>query len=97
MYVMEHPAGIVLFDTGMSHGGLGSPHEYWGETVDGLDLARDGKGLHGRQACLPGVESKDVRYVVMSHLHFDHAGEMESFPEATSIVPRLRDEVRVVG
>jgi glyoxylase-like metal-dependent hydrolase (beta-lactamase superfamily II) len=86
MYVMEHPAGVVLFDTGMSHHGLGNPRDYWGEAVEGLDLRVKEKDCMPAQLSALGLKPKDVKYIIMSHLHFDHAGEMESFPHATFIV-----------
>jgi N-acyl homoserine lactone hydrolase len=33
-------------------------------------------------------EPKDVRTIVMTHLHFDHAGNIDAFPEATIVVQR---------
>jgi glyoxylase-like metal-dependent hydrolase (beta-lactamase superfamily II) len=86
MYVMEHPKGIVLFDTGMNHRGLGNPKEWWGETISGLEMRVKEKDCLPAQLAGIGMKPQDVRYVVMSHLHIDHAGEMESFPDATFIV-----------
>ena len=72
MYVMEHPKGIVLFDTGMNHRGLGNPKEWWGETISGLEMRVKEKDCLPAQLASIGMKPQDVRYVVMSHLHIDH-------------------------
>ena len=38
------------------------------------------------------IKPKDVRYVVYSYLHLDHAGGMSYFPDAVHVVQR--DEIR---
>ena len=35
-----------------------------------------------------GVEPMDIRTVVMTHLHYDHAGAVTEFPQATFVVDR---------
>ena len=35
-----------------------------------------------------GLEPKDVDYVILSHLHFDHAQNLDLFPEACVVVQR---------
>ncbi|MEN5087752.1 MBL fold metallo-hydrolase [Sphingobacterium faecium] len=80
-------------------------HPFLIETNDGLVLCDTGLGqtnpdgelfLHQNIKKL-GYETKDVKYVLMSHLHKDHAGGMVSFeegvgriafPEAEYIVQR---------
>jgi N-acyl homoserine lactone hydrolase len=86
MYVLEHPRGLVLFDTGMNHRGLANPDGWWGEAVRGLEVRVVEKDCMPAQLAALGMSPRDVKYVVISHLHFDHAGEMESFPDATFIV-----------
>jgi glyoxylase-like metal-dependent hydrolase (beta-lactamase superfamily II) len=39
-----------------------------------------------------GVEPKDVRYVLQSHLHLDHTGALGRFPMATTLVQRIEHE-----
>jgi glyoxylase-like metal-dependent hydrolase (beta-lactamase superfamily II) len=87
MYAFEHPThGLVLFDTGVNHRGLADPAAWWGKTVAGLEIRVS------EQDCMParlrsvGLKPEDVKFVIMSHLHIDHAGEMESFPKATFVV-----------
>jgi N-acyl homoserine lactone hydrolase len=39
-----------------------------------------------------GARPEDVRYVIYSHLHLDHAGGMSYFPKAIHVIQR--DEIR---
>lgn len=90
-YLVEHPEGTVLFDTGVSnemaqdpesYGQHGAPHMV--DFVRGLDT--DESRMPTAQLADVGYEPGDVDYVVMSHLHTDHAGNMTAFPDAEFLV-----------
>jgi glyoxylase-like metal-dependent hydrolase (beta-lactamase superfamily II) len=50
------------------------------------------------QLSLHGVRPSDVRYVVHTHLHIDHAGQDHLFPMSTSVVVNRREmELSVSG
>ncbi|MFJ6754119.1 MULTISPECIES: N-acyl homoserine lactonase family protein [unclassified Streptomyces] len=89
--VMEHAThGVVLFDTGINHR-VADPEAaeaHWGP---GLRAAYGAEGFtraHAVDAQLErlGYRIADVRYVVYSHLHLDHAGGMTYFPHAVHVV-----------
>lgn len=86
MFAFRHPRGVVIFDTGINHRGLENPVIWWGSSVDNLEIQAK------KEDCLPfqlqkvGIDPQEVKYIIMSHLHIDHAGEMESFPHATFVV-----------
>ena len=92
-YLFDHPEGLVLFDTacdpeGMSknwpeHNKKVSPHE-----------ARDDEYLPARLRQL-GVSPDDIRYVVLSHLHTDHAGCVRLFNNAEIFVNKREYEEAV--
>jgi glyoxylase-like metal-dependent hydrolase (beta-lactamase superfamily II) len=44
-----------------------------------------------RQLALHGVEPADVRYVLHTHLHIDHAGQTDQFPMSTTVVVNRRE------
>ncbi len=92
-YLIDHPEGVVLFDTGVSHemaadpgnyGPHGAPHMV--DLVESLDTEAGRPPAEALSAL--GYEPADVDYVVCSHLHTDHAGNLDAFPEATVVVQK---------
>ncbi len=85
-YLIVHPEGNVLFDTGLNVELRQRKAELLGPTAkdweidfaDGLDIAS--------QLARLGVTPAQIRYVVNSHLHYDHCGGNAFFPDATLIV-----------
>lgn len=74
-FLIVHPDGLVLYDTGFS-----KPERWprqWSIPEDELVLSRLTK---------IGVCPEDIRYVVCSHLHIDHAGGLEYFTSSEIIV-----------
>ncbi|MFT3973774.1 MAG: N-acyl homoserine lactonase family protein [Amaricoccus sp.] len=94
--IEHHKHGLILFDTGLNHAISDSE----------LSVERYGLDLHSafgasrvtrddaidRQLEKFGYKCSDVKYVVYSHLHVDHAGGMTYFPDACHVVQH--DEIR---
>jgi glyoxylase-like metal-dependent hydrolase (beta-lactamase superfamily II) len=85
--LIRHPEGDVLFDGGMQLEACRDPGGYFGEHV----LTVMSPAVSERQHVVAQLEQLDVdrgsiRYVVQSHLHFDHAGAVGHFPEAEFVV-----------
>jgi N-acyl homoserine lactone hydrolase len=88
-FLVDHPRGRLLFDTGVHCQGRVDPVGRLGtERVKRLTV-RSGEGddVVPQLAGL-GLTPADVRYVANSHLHFDHCGGNEFFPHATFFVQR---------
>jgi N-acyl homoserine lactone hydrolase len=95
--IIEHPRhGLILWDTGINDA-VADPDRgeaYWGpgirEAFGTQALTRD----HAIDAQLRrlGSRPEDIRYVIYSHLHLDHAGGMSYFPKAVHVIQR--DEIR---
>lgn len=86
-FLIEHPKGLVLFDTGMAPEGLRDPVETYGEQIAGLiNLQATEDQQIDRQLQQLGYRIDDVTHVVASHLHFDHAGAHHLFPNAVFYV-----------
>lgn len=88
MYVITHPQGTVLFDTGI-HPQLGvDPEARLGPAAASFDT-RIGPEDH-IEACLGriGLAPRDIDLVIVSHLHFDHAGGLEWLTHAPVLVQR---------
>jgi N-acyl homoserine lactone hydrolase len=87
-FLVEHPgAGPVLIDTGLhpscaidlkQNFGRAGALAFRGTKVDAKGTARD-------QLIARGIEPRDVKLVVMTHLHVDHASAMSEFPNATFV------------
>lgn len=92
-YLVEHPAGACLFDTGQTaraaaKGWFPRWHPFFRLSRFELTSADE---ITCRLREL-GVEPADVRYVVLSHLHTDHVGGIDAFADARVIVHRLEWE-----
>lgn len=84
-WLVRHPQGNVLFDTGMPHD-LAAPSEYLDLVSLFFTVGVDDSTLVG--GALAGVDAgpDDIDVVVLSHLHFDHAGGLASIPDARVVV-----------
>ena len=88
-FLVEHPAGRLLFDTGIHCDALTDPVGRLGKRISSLFAVRSraDEGVVGQLALL-GLKPDDIRYVVNSHFHFDHCGCNASFPRAQFLVQR---------
>jgi glyoxylase-like metal-dependent hydrolase (beta-lactamase superfamily II) len=80
-YLIDHPEGFVLFDTGLG----GRFERPVGAVLDGFIDLEEGDRIDTRLRAI-GVEPADIRYIIVSHLHTDHAGGNAYFPNAEVIV-----------
>ena len=85
-YLIEHPKGLVLFDTGLCPAAADDPQSIYGPLADAFSLTFPSDVRVDNQLAALGYKTTDVRYVVVSHLHFDHAGGLSLFPNATFII-----------
>jgi N-acyl homoserine lactone hydrolase len=87
-FLVEHPgAGPVLIDTGL-HPSVGIDVKQNFGRVSALafrGLKLDAKGTVRAQLLERGFDARDVKLVVMTHLHVDHASAMAEFPNATFV------------
>ena len=84
--VLQHPDGVVVFDTGVNKAAITDADTAWGKAEDrvGYPLMEPGWDVPSRLAKL-GIDPADVRYVVNTHLHGDHVGGQLDCPNATFI------------
>jgi glyoxylase-like metal-dependent hydrolase (beta-lactamase superfamily II) len=87
-YLVEHPsAGAILIDTGLHPSVAVDPKQNLGRLgarIFGGVRMEPGDAV-AAQLRTRGIEPGDVRLVVMTHLHIDHASAMSDFPEATFV------------
>ena len=89
-YVIKHPKGNVLFDTGNNDRLIKDP-SYWGAAFDALKPDNTPDVAIDVQLEKIGLKPDDIKYVVASHLHLDHGGNVGKFPNSTIVVQK--DEV----
>lgn len=96
-FLVEHPAGLCLFDTGQTARATVPGHfprwqpffrlaRFELETDDEVDV----------QLGALGISPRDIRWVVLSHLHTDHVGGLAAFGAAEVFVTR-REWERAAG
>jgi N-acyl homoserine lactone hydrolase len=87
-FLIRHPQGDVLFDTGLhpdiahdAKGRLGFLADVFATELGTSDVV-------GARLAALDVAADRLRHVVLSHLHFDHAGGLASLPNARVVVQR---------
>lgn len=91
-YLIDHPRGLALFDTGLGPRFVrpaGTP------APKGMDLEDDAT-IDVRLRAI-GVDPAQVRWILASHLHTDHAGGNLYLPNATVIVQAEEHDYAVSG
>jgi N-acyl homoserine lactone hydrolase len=85
-YLIEHPKGRAMFDTGMGvryrrELADAIPDDKFGlQWFEGMDIATRLKAI--------GVDPASIDWVINSHFHIDHCGGNAHFPNATVVAQR---------
>ncbi len=78
----------ILYDTGCNPDAMNG---YWPKRMQEMSPAYMTEEQHlENQLALCGVKPEEINTVVLSHLHVDHAGNLQLFPHANVYVP-LKD------
>lgn len=90
-YLVDHPEGTAVIDTGLSHDMLDDPASYGQHGAEFMEAflpaIEYGPEMHPRaQLEDVGYAPGDIDYLVLTHLHSDHAGHIDTFPDAEIIV-----------
>jgi N-acyl homoserine lactone hydrolase len=90
MWVIDHPKGLVVFDTGnnaaVSDGGC---KKHWEAGLcDGLKPSQKRDDVIDRQLQKLGYSADKVKAVVTSHAHLDHIGNIKLFPKAVHVIQK---------
>jgi N-acyl homoserine lactone hydrolase len=85
-YLVVHEQGKVVFDTGMNVEIRQRQAELLGPAAPDWEIDFPPGADIASQLARLGVDPSDIRYVVNSHLHYDHCGGNGFFPNATLVV-----------
>jgi glyoxylase-like metal-dependent hydrolase (beta-lactamase superfamily II) len=89
MWVIDHPKGVVVFDTGNNVAVTQDCKSYWQPGLcDFLKPSQKRDDTIDAQLKKLGYSVEKVKAVVTSHTHLDHAGNMEMFPNAVHILQK---------
>ena len=97
-FVIEHPEGLIVVDTGET-ARVAEPgyfpwwHPYYRFALQEWVQPEEEIGPQMRAI---GLDPNDVRWVLLTHLHTDHAGGLAHFPKAEHLVSR-REYANAVG
>ncbi len=91
-YIINHPAGRILFDTGISTKFAEEWLPEWQGTLDLTELTAD--DLLENALKRVGLGPDDFSHVILSHCHADHAGGLRIFEEAGAQIILHEDEHR---
>lgn len=90
-WAIEHDEGVIVVDTGETHktnisGYLPKWHPFYSLAVE-FDVKQEDE--IGPQLLKLGIDpANDVKKVIMTHMHTDHAGGLEHFPNSEIIIEK---------
>lgn len=89
-YLITHPKGRVVFDTGLHPDTQQDPVNHVGDLLAAFHEFHydEGEDLTARLQAVD-VDPGSVTHIVNSHLHFDHCGGNCQLPNATVVVQRI--------
>jgi glyoxylase-like metal-dependent hydrolase (beta-lactamase superfamily II) len=89
MWVIDHPKGLVVFDTGNNVAITENCKAYWGEgNCNFLKPSQKREDTIDMQLKKLGYSADQVKVVVTSHVHLDHAGNLKLFPKAIHAIQK---------
>lgn len=84
--LIDHHGRKILYDTGCHPAAM---QGYWPASLQGLFPHHcEAHQSLTHQLALAHTAPEEIRTVVLSHLHLDHAGNLHQFPDADVYVPR---------
>jgi len=86
-FVVKHPRGNILFDTGNNDKIITDPG-YWGPMFTAIKPVNTPDVAIDTQLRKIGLTPDDIKYVVVSHMHLDHGGNVAKFPKANLIIQK---------
>jgi len=91
VFLIDHPEGLVLVDSGFHPDAVREPDARIGFPAKVVGFEQEeGEDVASRLQT-GGVELGEIRYLVNTHLHFDHAGGNSLIPRSATMVVHWRE------
>jgi len=90
MWVIDHPKGLVVFDTGNNNAiSDGKCKSHWAAgNCDFLKPSQKREDAIDSQLKKLGYSTDQVKAVITSHSHLDHIGNIKMFPKAVHVIQK---------
>jgi glyoxylase-like metal-dependent hydrolase (beta-lactamase superfamily II) len=90
MWVIDHPKGLVVFDTGNNNAvSDGKCKSHWAAgNCDMLKPSQKREDVIDSQLKKIGYSTDQVKAVITSHAHLDHIGNIKMFPKAVHVIQK---------
>jgi N-acyl homoserine lactone hydrolase len=90
MWVIDHPKGLVVFDTGNNNAIVdGKCKSHWAAgNCDFLKPSQKREDTIDAQLKKLGYSTDQVKAVITSHSHLDHIGNIKMFPKAVHVIQK---------
>jgi N-acyl homoserine lactone hydrolase len=90
MWIIDHPKGLVVFDTGNNVAiSDGQCKTHWAAgNCDFLKPSQKRDDVIDRQLQKAGFSADKVKAVITSHAHLDHIGNIKLFPNAIHVIQK---------
>jgi glyoxylase-like metal-dependent hydrolase (beta-lactamase superfamily II) len=92
MWIIEHPKGLVVFDTGNNvavSDSMSNCKAYWAPgNCDFLKPSQKREDVIDMQLKKLGYSADKVKIVISSHSHLDHIGNIQMFPNAIHAIQK---------
>jgi N-acyl homoserine lactone hydrolase len=90
MWIVDHPKGLIVFDTGNNVAiSDGKCDTYWPKGFcQNFKPSQKRDDVIDRQLQKLGYSAEQVKFVITSHAHLDHIGNIKLFPKATHVMQR---------
>ena len=87
-FLIDHPQGLVLFDSGLHPDAGRDPVARLGAAAGYFEVELGPADDVGARVAALGIDPAAIRLLVNSHLHFDHTGGNACIPNARLVVQR---------
>ncbi|HEX7299678.1 MAG TPA: N-acyl homoserine lactonase family protein [Solirubrobacteraceae bacterium] len=97
-FLVEHPQGPILIDTGLPALVRESVAKALGRRAAiAFDVRLDEGAAVTEQLAARGIDPLSIGVVVMTHLHYDHTGSVEAFARSTFVCDAREWEAAISG